>query len=112
MEIAQSVQAVVTSLDELKAVDASSSHVASFEQAMGGSSQGLGGSLLGELGELKQQFVEAKQSLQAELATPGDDPNSLMQMQWSLMRITMQEELIAKTVGKMSQNVETLLKTQ
>ncbi len=35
-----------------------------------------------------------------------------MQMQWSLMRITMQEELIAKTVGKMSQNVETLLKTQ
>ena len=50
--------------------------------------------------------------MRAELSTPGDDPNSLMQMQWSLMRITMQEELIAKTVGKMSQNVETLLKTQ
>lgn len=112
MEITQSAQAVVTSLDELKTVDASSSHVASFEQAMGGSSQGLGGSLLGELGEIKQQFTEAKKSLEAELATPGDDPNSLMQMQWSLMRITMQEELIAKTVGKMSQNVETLLKTQ
>ncbi len=45
-------------------------------------------------------------------AQPGDDPNSLMQMQWSLMRITMQEELIAKTVGRMSQNVETLMKTQ
>ncbi|MFQ1842230.1 SctI family type III secretion system inner rod subunit AscI [Aeromonas veronii] len=112
MEIAQSAQAVVTSLDELKAVDLSSPHVASFEQAMGSTSQGMGSSLLGELGALKQQFVEAKQNLQAELATPGDDPNSLMQMQWSLMRITMQEELIAKTVGKMSQNVETLLKTQ
>ncbi|MDM5130217.1 type III secretion system inner rod subunit SctI [Aeromonas piscicola] len=112
MEIAQTAQAVITSLDELKAVEASSPHIASFEQAMGSSSQGLGGSLLGELGELKQQFTDAKQSLQAELATPGDDPNSLMQMQWSLMRITMQEELIAKTVGKMSQNVETLLKTQ
>ncbi|MGR6748976.1 SctI family type III secretion system inner rod subunit AscI [Aeromonas veronii] len=112
MEITQSAQAVVTSLDELKVVDLSSPHVASFEQAMGSTSQGMGSSLLGELGELKQQFVEAKQSLQAELATPGDDPNSLMQMQWSLMRITMQEELIAKTVGKMSQNVETLLKTQ
>ncbi|HAU4896059.1 TPA: EscI/YscI/HrpB family type III secretion system inner rod protein, partial [Aeromonas hydrophila] len=61
---------------------------------------------------IKQQFVEAKESLRAELSTPGDDPNSLMQMQWALMRITMQEELIAKTVGKMSQNVETLLKTQ
>lgn len=112
MEIAQSAQAVVTSLDELKAVDVPRAQIANFEQAMGGSAQGLGGSLLGELGELKQQFVEAKQNLQAELATPGDDPNSLMQMQWSLMRITMQEELIAKTVGKMSQNVETLLKTQ
>ena len=112
MEIAQTAQSVVTSLDELKTVEAASPHIASFEQAMGSSSQGLGGSLLGELGELKQQFTDAKQSLQAELATPGDDPNSLMQMQWSLMRITMQEELIAKTVGKMSQNVETLLKTQ
>ncbi|MFM5521627.1 type III secretion system inner rod subunit SctI [Aeromonas jandaei] len=112
MEIAQSAQAVVTSLDELKAADVPGAQIATFEQAMGGSTQGIGGTLLGEIGEIKQQFVEAKQSLQAELATPGDDPNSLMQMQWSLMRITMQEELIAKTVGKMSQNVETLLKTQ
>ncbi|BCS51184.1 type III secretion system inner rod subunit SctI [Aeromonas jandaei] len=112
MEIAQSAQAVVTSLDELKAADVPGAQIATFEQAMGGSAQGIGGTLLGEIGEIKQQFVEAKQSLQAELATPGDDPNSLMQMQWSLMRITMQEELIAKTVGKMSQNVETLLKTQ
>ena len=112
MEIAQSAQAVVTSLDELKTADASSAQVASFEQAMGASSQGLGGSLLGDLGEIKQQIVEAKKSLEAELATPGDDPNSLMQMQWSLMRISMQEELIAKTVGRMSQNVETLMKTQ
>ncbi|MGL5812106.1 MAG: type III secretion system inner rod subunit SctI [Aeromonas sp.] len=112
MEISQTAQALVTSLDELKATEAPASHVVSFEQAMGPSSQGIGGSLLGELGEIKQQFAEAKESLKAELSTPGDDPNSLMQMQWSLMRITMQEELIAKTVGKMSQNVETLLKTQ
>lgn len=112
MEITQSAQAVVTSLDELKTADTASSQVASFEQAMSAPSQGIGGSLLGEQGEIKQQFVEAKESLRAELSTPGDDPNSLMQMQWALMRITMQEELIAKTVGKMSQNVETLLKTQ
>ena len=110
MEISQSAQAVVTSLDELKTTDATSSQVASFEQAMSSPSQGIGGSLLGELGEIRQQFVEAKESLRAELSPPGDAPNSLMQM--SLMRITMQEELIAKTVGKMSQNVETLLKTQ
>ena len=68
--------------------------------------------LLSELGQIKERFSQAKQELQVELSTPGDDPNSLMQMQWSLMRITMQEELIAKTVGRMSQNVETLMKTQ
>ncbi|MDC5278186.1 SctI family type III secretion system inner rod subunit LcrO, partial [Acinetobacter baumannii] len=33
-----------------------------------------------------------------------------MLMQWSLIRITIQEELIAKTAGRMSQNVETLSK--
>ncbi|MCR3852447.1 type III secretion system inner rod subunit SctI [Pseudomonas aeruginosa] len=72
----------------------------------------LGGDLLSELGQIRERFSQAKQELQVELSTPGDDPNSLMQMQWSLMRITMQEELIAKTVGRMSQNVETLMKTQ
>ena len=68
--------------------------------------------LLSELGQIRERFSQAKQELQMELSTSGDDPNSLMQMQWSLMRITMQEELIAKTVGHMSQNVETLMKTQ
>ena len=68
--------------------------------------------LLSELGQIRERFSQAKQELQMELSTSGDDPNSLMQMQWSLMRITMQEELIAKTVGRMSQNVETLMKTQ
>ena len=65
MEISQTAQALVTSLDELKATEVSPSHVAGFEQAMGTSSQGIGGSLLGELGEIKQQFAEAKESLKA-----------------------------------------------
>ncbi|WCH23598.1 type III secretion system inner rod subunit SctI [Aeromonas salmonicida] len=112
MEIAQSLEAVVTSLDELKAADVPDAQIAAFEQAMGSDTQGIGSTLLGEIGQIKQQFVEAKQSLQASLATQVDDPSSLMQMQWSLMRITMEVDLIAKTVGRMGQNLENLLKTQ
>ncbi|AEO75807.1 type III secretion apparatus protein, YscI/HrpB, C-terminal domain [Pseudomonas aeruginosa] len=104
-------QAQITSLEELSGGPAGAAHVAEFERAMGGAGS-LGGDLLSELGQIKERFSQAKQELQVELSTPGDDPNSLMQMQWSLMRITMQEELIAKTVGRMSQNVETLMKTQ
>ncbi len=102
-------QAQITSLEELSGGPAGAAHVAEFERAMGGAGS-LGGDLLSELGQIKERFSQAKQELQVELSTPGDDPNSLMQ--WSLMRITMQEELIAKTVGRMSQNVETLMKTQ
>lgn len=106
-------QAQITSLEELSGGPAGAAHVAEFERAMGGAGS-LGGDLLSELGQIRERFSQAKQELQVELSTPGDDPNSLMQMQmqWSLMRITMQEELIAKTVGRMSQNVETLMKTQ
>ncbi|MDF5923050.1 type III secretion system inner rod subunit SctI [Pseudomonas aeruginosa] len=104
-------QAQITSLEELSSGPAGAAYVAEFERAMGGAGS-LGGDLLSELGQIKERFSQAKQELQVELSTPGDDPNRLMQMQWSLMRITMQEELIAKTVGRMSQNVETLMKTQ
>ncbi len=113
MDIKELNQAMVTSLEELKSEQvAPASQVADFEQAMSRAPGNLGADLLNELGEIKAQFTEAKQDLEVRLSTPADDPNSLMEMQWALMRITMQEELIAKTVGKMSQNVETLLKTQ
>lgn len=112
MEITQSGQALVTSLDELKQAEPAVDQVARFDAAMSDDGRGLGDSLLSGLSDLKRDFTSAKEELKAQMATPGDDPASLMQMQWSLMRITMQEELIAKTVGKMSQNVETLMKTQ
>lgn len=112
MDISQISQSVVTSLEELNPSGASAQHVADFDHAMGNGSSSLGGSFLSEIGQIKENFTQAKNELKVQLSTPGDDPNSLMQMQWSLMRISMQEELIAKTVGRMSQNVETLMKTQ
>ena len=115
MSIAVDVEAVTAGMakqaEELGSFALDPMHVAEFEGAMGKTGN-LGGGLLSEIGQIKEQFTQAKRELEVRLATPGDNPASLMQMQWSLMRITMQEELLAKTVGRMSQSVETLLKTQ
>lgn len=112
MDIQSTIEATTSSLKELKSTGPDTAQVMEFEQAMSVGSGSLGGGFLNEIGQIKEQFNQAKHELRVQLASPGSDPSSLMQMQWSLMRITLQEELIAKTVGKMSQNVETLMKTQ
>ncbi|WP_350305477.1 type III secretion system inner rod subunit SctI [Photorhabdus viridis] len=112
MDLPQISETLITSLDELNTPQASAENIAHFELAMSNQDQGLENNLISELGQYKQQLTQAKQDLEAQLAVPGSDPNSLMQMQWSLMRITLQEELIAKTVGRLNQNVETLMKAQ
>lgn len=112
MEVNQVGHVTETSLEALNAPHADGQQVAEFELALSGDKGGLGMTALNELGRMKEQFGQAKKELQTQLSTPGYGPNDLMQMQWSLMRITLQEELIAKTVGRLTQNVETLMKTQ
>ncbi|CAQ83124.1 MULTISPECIES: type III secretion system inner rod subunit SctI [Photorhabdus] len=112
MDLPQIREILITNLDELNKLQASAENIARFEHAMSNHDQGLGNNLINELGQIRQQLTQAKQELETQLAVPGSDPNSLMQMQWSLMRITLQEELIAKTVGRLNQNVETLMKAQ
>ncbi|OCQ54590.1 Yop proteins translocation protein I [Photorhabdus australis subsp. thailandensis] len=112
MDLPQIRETLITNLDELNKLQASAENIARFEHAMSNQEQGLGNDLINELGQIRQQLTQAKQELETQLAVPGSDPNSLMQMQWSLMRITLQEELIAKTVGRLNQNVETLMKAQ
>ncbi|KOY62692.1 type III secretion system inner rod subunit SctI [Photorhabdus heterorhabditis] len=112
MDLPQISETLITNLDELNTPQASAENIARFELAMSNQNQGIENNLISELGQLKQQITQAKQELETQLAIPGSDPNSLMQMQWSLMRITLQEELIAKTVGRLNQNVETLMKAQ
>ncbi|MCC8374334.1 MULTISPECIES: type III secretion system inner rod subunit SctI [Photorhabdus] len=112
MDLPQISETLITSLDELNTHQASAENIASFEHAMSNQDQGIENNLINELGQLRQQLTQAKQDLETQLAVPSSDPNSLMQMQWSLMRITLQEELIAKTVGRLNQNIETLMKAQ
>lgn len=111
LDIEAVTEGMTRQVEEMGAMALDPMHIAQFERAIGGSGN-LGGGLLSEIGQIKEQFTQAKRELEVRLATPSDSPASLMQMQWSLMRITMQEELLAKTVGRMSQSVETLLKTQ
>lgn len=90
---------------------ANESDVNQFQQAMT-SEDGLGKSIVSELVDMKDKFKGAVSNLEKAMSSRIDDPSALMQMQWSLTRITMQEELIAKTAGKTTQNIETLIKAQ
>ena len=100
-------------LSQLQDAQIESEVNSSFEQALlRESRQGLEGGLLESISELKSNIDSAKSALQDNVLAIGDDPAKLLEMQWALTRITFQEELIAKTVGKTTQNIETLLKAQ
>ncbi|NRB24701.1 type III secretion system inner rod subunit SctI [Shewanella sp.] len=107
-------QVLNTSIEQLQDSQiAEHGAVAEFEQAMQSNvDNGLGESVLDQIVEMKQQLSGATESLHTAMSSGVDDPAALMEIQWALTRITMQEELIAKTAGKMSQNIETLMKAQ
>lgn len=110
IEIAQADEVIITTLEELGPVEPTTEQIMRFDAAMSEDTQGLGHSLLKEVSDIQKTFKTAKSDLHTKLAVSVDNPNDLMLMQWSLIRITIQEELIAKTAGRMSQNVETLSK--
>lgn len=85
-----------------------------FEQAMmtPHGSEGIEGGLIESISEMKNTIDSAKIELHETLKIAGNDPAMLMQTQFDLMRVTFQQELIAKTVGKTTQNAETILKAQ
>ncbi|WP_273912846.1 type III secretion system inner rod subunit SctI [Pseudomonas fontis] len=87
--------------------------VAQFDQAMAPATAAHTGGVLNTISDVTAQISQAKQTLKARMSAPGDvSPSSLMELQYSLLQINMQQELIAKAVGRLTQNVETLMKTQ
>ncbi|EGQ8058367.1 SctI family type III secretion system inner rod subunit VscI [Vibrio parahaemolyticus] len=110
----QYTEVMQTNLEKLQDAQVEDGLSERFEQAMSipEGNNGLEGGLLENISELKNTIDNAKSSLQDSMKMVGDDPAQLLQMQWALTRIMFQEELIAKTVGKTTQNVETLLKAQ
>ncbi|WGL94421.1 type III secretion system inner rod subunit SctI [Arsenophonus nasoniae] len=70
------------------------------------------GSFIDQIEAVRRNMSQAKSEFQQNINNEELSPQKLMQVQWSLMRITLQEELIAKTAGKVTQSMETLLKAQ
>ncbi|HGJ5856931.1 type III secretion system inner rod subunit SctI [Arsenophonus nasoniae] len=71
-----------------------------------------GDSFIDQIETVRRNMSQAKSEFQQNINNEELSPQKLMQVQWSLMRITLQEELIAKTAGKVTQSMETLLKAQ
>ena len=107
-------QTLNTSIEEIQDSQmADPNAVNDFEQAMQQNvDNGLGESALEYLVDMKKQISGTAESLKTAMTSSIGSPAALMEIQWALTKITMQEELIAKTAGKTSQNVETLMKAQ
>ncbi|QZA56240.1 MULTISPECIES: type III secretion system inner rod subunit SctI [Pseudomonas] len=106
------VSLMVSDLQSLSAPAADSRQVAEFEQALSGAVTSPEGGLLHQVGQLTQQYSQARQGAQANLVSGTGDPVALMDAHWALMRSNLQVELIAKGVGRTTQNIETLMKAQ
>lgn len=110
----QYTEMIYTNIEQVQDAQAHDGLSEHFEQTMlsleGNNS--LEGSFFEKISELKNTIDDAKKSLTDSMKMVNNDPTQLLQMQWALTRITFQQELIAKTVGKTTQNIETLLKAQ
>ncbi|MEE1879844.1 type III secretion system inner rod subunit SctI [Pseudomonas soli] len=106
------VARVVTDLQSLAAPDVDLRQVAEFEQALSNSAGSLEEGVLHKIAQFGQQHAEARQGAHASLVSGVGDPVALMDAHWALMRTNLQVELIAKGVGRTTQNIETLMKAQ
>lgn len=70
------------------------------------------GSFIEQIESVRKNMSQAKIEFQQNMNNEELSPQKLIQVQWSLTRIILQEELIAKTAGKVTQSMETLLKAQ
>ncbi|MEI2829532.1 type III secretion system inner rod subunit SctI [Pseudomonas mosselii] len=106
------VAPVVTDLQSLSAPVADAGQVAEFEQALAGPARSAEDGLLHQVGQLSQQHAEARRGAHVNLVSGTGDPVALMDAHWALIRANLQVELIAKGVGRTTQNIETLMKAQ
>ncbi len=115
MEVSeQMLNAVSTDLAEINISSADVEQVARFEQAMESnpSMAGMGDDILRSISDFKHRYQEVKLDLQTKITQPEMTVNQLIETQYALLKTTMIIELTAKMAGRLTQNVETLMKTQ
>ena len=72
----------------------------------------IGDKVLDGLEKIKNVHEAEVESINVSLASPDLDVQSLMGLQMKLSRLSLQQDLIAKTASKSTQNLDSLLKTQ
>ena len=109
---------VITTIEELESAQLSDPDFALVEQfqneltANKEINNGLGESVLGNLIDFRNEVVNSSKEIQESLKIIDKDPLAAVEVQMSLFKFIMQQEIIAKMSGKFSQGVETLMKAQ
>jgi type III secretion protein I len=86
--------------------------VQAVPDAQGGSGSSLGDRILNGLGKLNQDSKAAIDQVQAVGSKGEINPSDLLKAQFSLLQVSVQQDVTSKAVGKATQTLDTLLKNQ
>jgi len=103
-------------LDNAAVEQPSAEAVQQFELALEGGTPdnvGLEHQILDGISSLKSDIDSAKADFSRSLAVDDlSDPAALLEVQWAMMRVGLQLEMVAKTAGRNNQNIDTMLRAQ
>lgn len=75
--------------------------------------EGLSAQFLDALGEMKSEISSSADSIQISMNDITDlSPQKLIHLQFELMQVTLQQDIIGKGINRITQNVESLIKAQ
>ena len=77
-----------------------------------GSGTSLGDRILNGLGKLNEDSKAAIDQVEAAGAKVEMNPSDLLKAQYSLVQVSVQQDVMSKVVGKATQTLDTLLKNQ
>ncbi|MEJ0017886.1 MAG: type III secretion system inner rod subunit SctI [Acetobacteraceae bacterium] len=87
--------------------------VQAVHETQAGSGPSLADRILNGLGRLSDDSKAAIDQVQASVGPQGEiSPGDLLKAQYSLMQVSIQQDVTSKVVGKATQTMDTLLKNQ
>jgi len=106
-------KAAAKDLESVKPAPPDAQLVEHFDRLMAGGGEAGNVSPLHSISEVASKISRSKQDILARLSGPEElSPAELLQLQYKLTQINLYQEMVAKTVGRLTQNVETMMKTQ
>ncbi len=113
----QAANTILTDLTEIAISSVDPGQLVRFEQAvqaahLQSSERGIGSDIVQSISEFRQDYHTAQRNLNEKLNQPEITVAQLMAIQHEMMKHHLAVDLLAKTVGRTTQNAETLLKMQ